>query len=90
MKGVRMLVNIFHPLPVGGAERQAERLATYLAFRNIPVGIITRRVGELPVYEKMSGFEVFRIREFGSPELDPWHSLWVRSLIRFCTLILSI
>ena len=69
MKGVRMLVNIFHPLPVGGAERQAERLATYLAFRNIPVGIITRRVGELPVYEKMGGFEVFRIREFGSARI---------------------
>ena len=66
MKGVRMLVNIFYPLAVGGAERQAERLATYLAFRNIPVGIITRRVGELPVYEKMGGFEVFRIGEFGS------------------------
>jgi len=69
MKGVRMLVNIFHPLPVGGAERQAERLAAYLAFRNIPVGIITRRVGELPVYEKMGGFEVFRIREFGSARI---------------------
>jgi glycosyltransferase involved in cell wall biosynthesis len=65
MKGIRMLISIFPPLAVGGAERQAERLAKYLVSRNIPVGIITRRIGKLPYHEKMEGFEVYRIWQSG-------------------------
>ena len=65
MKGVMMLVNYFPPLPTGGAERQAERLATYLVSRNVPSGVITRRVGSLPKHERRDGFDVYRLAQFG-------------------------
>ena len=66
IKGVLMLVNHFRPLPVGGAERQAERLAEYLSGKNLWVGVITRKVGSLSKVEKRNGFIVYRIRQFGS------------------------
>lgn len=66
IKGVLMLVNHFPPLPVGGAERQAERLAEYMSGRNLWVGVITRKVGSLPKVEKRSGFNIYRARQFGS------------------------
>lgn len=65
MKGVMMLVNYFPPLPTGGAERQAERLATYLVSRNVPSGVITRLVGSLPRHERYDGFDVYRLAQFG-------------------------
>lgn len=65
MKGIMMLVNYFPPLPTGGAERQAERLATYLVSRNVPSGVITRRVGSLPRHERRNGFDVYRLAQFG-------------------------
>lgn len=65
MKGVMMLVNYFPPLPTGGAERQAERLATYLISRNVPSSVITRRVGSLPRHERRDGFDVYRLAQFG-------------------------
>jgi len=65
MKGVMMLVNYFPPLPTGGAERQAERLATYMVTRSMPSGVITRRVGPLPVHETRDGFDVYRLKQFG-------------------------
>ena len=63
--GVLMLVNHFRPLPVGGAERQAERLAEYMAQKDLWVGVITRKVGNLPKVEKRSGFNIYRIQQFG-------------------------
>jgi len=60
-----MLVNHFRPLPVGGAERQAERLAEYMAQKDLWVGVITRKVGNLPKVEKRSGFNIYRIQQFG-------------------------
>jgi glycosyltransferase involved in cell wall biosynthesis len=66
IKGVLMLVNHFRPLPVGGAERQAERLAEYMSQKNLWVGVITRKVGVLPKVEKRSGFNIYRVWQFGS------------------------
>ncbi len=65
MKGVMMLVNYFPPLPTGGAERQAERLAVYLAAQNVPTGVLTRRVGDLPKREQRDGFEIYRLPQLG-------------------------
>lgn len=65
MKGVMMLVNDFPPLPTGGAERQAERLATYMASHDVTTGVLTRKVGKLPSYEKRDGFDVYRLRQIG-------------------------
>ncbi len=69
MDGVVMLVNEFPPLPVGGAERQAERLAMYLARRDWPVWVVTRRKGNLPGSETRAGYQVLRPRPFGPGKL---------------------
>jgi len=58
--GIVMLVNEFPPVPTGGAEKQAERLALYLAQRGFPVEIITRRVDHLPSQEVYCGVKVVR------------------------------
>jgi glycosyltransferase involved in cell wall biosynthesis len=60
MNGVIMLVNEFPPLPVGGAERQAERLSGYLAARGWPVWVLTRRIGNLPAHETRAGMQIIR------------------------------
>ncbi len=69
LKGVLMLVNDFYPLPVGGAERQAERLAEHMAERNLWVGVITRKSGNLLKVEKRSGFNIYRIPLFGGGKI---------------------
>ncbi len=60
-----MLVNEFPPLPTGGAERQAERLATYLAQHGWPVWVITRGAAGLAASEIRSGYQIMRPRPFG-------------------------
>lgn len=60
MNGVVMLVNEFFPLPTGGAERQAERLAVYLKNNGWPVWVITRRADGLPPYQEYQGLEIIR------------------------------
>ena len=60
MKGIVMLVNEFPPIPTGGAERQAERLALYLKNKGWPVWVITRRVDGLPASEEYQGLEIIR------------------------------
>lgn len=65
MRGVMMLVNYFPPLPTGGAERQAERLAAYMAFHNVSTGVLTRKVGNLPAREYRDGFDVYRLPQVG-------------------------
>lgn len=65
MKGVMMLVNHFSPLPIGGAERQAERLAAYMAGQKIATGVLTRRAGGLPANEKRDGYDIYRLSQFG-------------------------
>jgi glycosyltransferase involved in cell wall biosynthesis len=59
MDGVVMLVNEFAPVS-GGAEKQAERLASYLTARGIPVWVITRHLPGLLHVETMNGFQVLR------------------------------
>jgi glycosyltransferase involved in cell wall biosynthesis len=59
MDGVVMLVNEFAPVS-GGAEKQAERLAGFLAGRGRPVWVITRHFPGLPMAEKMNGFNIIR------------------------------
>ena len=55
-----MLVNEFPPLPVGGAEIQAERLATYLADKQWPVWVVTRGAPGLPPVESRNSFTIIR------------------------------
>ena len=60
-----MLVNDFAPLPAGGAERQAERLAAYMARQGLSVGVLTRREGNLPAQEQKDGYTIYRLPQFG-------------------------
>jgi len=69
MAGVVMLVNEFAPLPVGGAERQAERLSAYLSGRGWPVWVLTRGVPGLPASETVHGFTIIRPRAWGPGKL---------------------
>jgi glycosyltransferase involved in cell wall biosynthesis len=65
MKGVVMLVNEFPPLPVGGAERQAERLSAHLAKHGWPVCVLTRRAPGLAASESRFGFQIIRPSALG-------------------------
>ncbi len=65
LKGVLMLVNTFLPLPVDGAERQADHLAVYMAQQHLWVGVLTRKKGPHPKSEMRDGFEVIRIDQLG-------------------------
>jgi glycosyltransferase involved in cell wall biosynthesis len=67
--GVMMLVNEFPPLPVGGAERQAERLSAWLAARGWKVSVLTRGADGLPSREVRDGFTIWRIRPRGPRKL---------------------
>ena len=67
--GVVMLVNEFPPLPVGGAERQAERLSGWLAARGWKISVLTRGADGLPSSEKRNGFAILRIRPRGPGKL---------------------
>lgn len=67
--GVIHLVNEFPPLPVGGAERQAERLSGWLAARGWKVTVLTRGAASLLSREKRDGFEIVRIRPRGPGKL---------------------
>ncbi len=68
-EGVVMLVNEFPPLPIGGAERQAERLSTWLAARGWRVSVLTRGAGGVPSCEERDGFSIWRIRPRGPRKL---------------------
>lgn len=69
MTGVMMLVNEFPPLPVGGAETQAERLSVYLARQGWNVWVITRHAAGLPFVEERDGFQVLRPKTLGSGKM---------------------
>jgi glycosyltransferase involved in cell wall biosynthesis len=70
MKGVVMLVNEFSPLPVGGAERQAERLSAHLAKHGWPVWVLTRRAPGLAASESRFGFKIIRPPAWGPGKLQ--------------------
>lgn len=63
------LVNEFPPLPVGGAERQAERLSVWLAARGWNISVLTRGAASLPSRETRDGFEILRVRPRGPGKL---------------------
>ena len=67
--GVVMLVNEFPPLPVGGAERQAERLSGWLAARGWKISVLTRGAASLSARETRDGFEILRVRPRGPGKL---------------------
>ncbi len=58
--GVCMISTYFYPF-AGGAEKQAERLSTWLVQRGVPVMMITRQYDDLPRYEKLNGIEIYRV-----------------------------
>ncbi len=64
MNGVVMLVNEFPPIS-GGSEKQAERLATFMAAQGKRVWVITRRFPGLVANEKRDGFVIMRPATFG-------------------------
>ena len=64
-----MLVNEFPPLPVGGAETQAERLAVYLSQHKWPVWVLTRHAKDLPRQETRQGFQIIRPFTVGAGKL---------------------
>ncbi len=63
--GVMMLVNEFPPLPVGGGELQAERLARKLAESGLQVCVITRGAKGLARHAMQEGFLIRRIAQPG-------------------------
>jgi glycosyltransferase involved in cell wall biosynthesis len=67
--GIVMLVNEFPPLPVGGAEKQAERLSKYLSLRGWHVWVITRHQKGLPYEERENGFRIIRPATIGPGKL---------------------
>jgi L-malate glycosyltransferase len=69
MKGVLMLVNYFPPLSSGGAEVQAERLCEYMVMKNLWVGVVTRKVGDISTVEKRNGYLIHRVWNFGFGKL---------------------
>lgn len=69
MNGVVMLVNEFAPIPTGGAERQAERLAVYLSSKGWPIWVITRRIDGLPAHQQYLGLEIIRPMTVGYGKL---------------------
>lgn len=80
MTGVVMLVNEFWPLPVGGAETQAERLSAYLAAEKWDVWVVTRRAKGLPSKEERNGFQIIRPLTLGSGKIQTFFFL-VSSLV---------
>jgi glycosyltransferase involved in cell wall biosynthesis len=65
MNGVVMLVNEFPPLPIGGAERQAERLAQFLAGQGWDIRVLTRGAAGVPARQHKDGYQVLRVRPRG-------------------------
>jgi glycosyltransferase involved in cell wall biosynthesis len=59
--GVCMISTFFYPF-AGGAEKQGERLSTWLVQHGVPVTIITRQYDDLPTHEVLNGIEIYRIR----------------------------
>ncbi len=68
MNGVVMLVNEFPPVS-GGSEKQAERLATYMAAQGRTVWVITRHFPGLAKQEERNGFLILRPASFGPGKL---------------------
>jgi glycosyltransferase involved in cell wall biosynthesis len=57
---IAMIISFFHPY-VGGAERQAQQLASRLLQKGIMVDVLTRRLPGLAPYEEVDGIPVHRV-----------------------------
>jgi glycosyltransferase involved in cell wall biosynthesis len=62
---VCMIISSFYPL-IGGAERQAQRVAVKLIERGIDVCVLTRRYAGLKSYEEIDNIPVYRVPAYGS------------------------
>lgn len=58
-QNVVMVISQFYPL-LGGAEVQAQRLATALLARGVNVSVLTRRLHGVPTYEVVDNVPVYR------------------------------
>ena len=56
---VVMIISQFYPL-LGGAEVQAQRLASALRARGVDIFVLTRRIKNRPAYEVIDGIPVYR------------------------------
>ncbi len=56
---VVMIISQFYPL-LGGAEVQAQRLASALRAGGVDIFVLTRRIKNLPAYEIIDGIPVYR------------------------------
>ncbi len=66
---VVMIISQFYPL-LGGAEIQAQRLASTLRARGVDIFVLTQRIKNLPAYEEIDGIPVYRsIRTVNVPLL---------------------
>ena len=64
-RGVLVLTPYFYPI-IGGVESNAERLARYLVGQNVPVHVLTKRIGrDLPDAEERDGIGIRRIGPTG-------------------------
>jgi glycosyltransferase involved in cell wall biosynthesis len=63
-----MVSTYFYPYR-GGAEVQAERLATWLVQHGVPVMVITRQVQGAPRRENLNGIEIYRVPRLPTPIL---------------------
>ena len=68
--GVVMLVQSLPPLPSGGAEIQALRLAEILKRKGIKVLFITPGMGKIKGYTEINGIPVYRLHSFLNLILD--------------------
>ena len=66
---VVMIISQFYPL-LGGAEIQAQKLASALRARGVEIFVLTRRIKNAPAYETVDGIPVYRsIRSVNVPFL---------------------
>lgn len=63
-KRVAMLILNYYPL-VGGAEQQLASIAPLLQARGVDVQVLTRRYGDLVVFENVQGIPVYRLPAYG-------------------------
>lgn len=61
IRGVCMVSIYYYPW-AGGAEKQAERLGSWLVDHGVPVMMVTRRFDDSPTYEVRNGIHIYRIR----------------------------
>jgi glycosyltransferase involved in cell wall biosynthesis len=64
LPGVAMIISSFYP-HIGGAERQAQQLASRLLQNGVTVHVLTRRLPGLVPYEEIDGIPIHRVTTIG-------------------------